>query len=410
MQIKEVIKKDLCLGCGICTYDGFVDKMKYSPEKGMKLPVFDDSSTLKIANQICPAGGYDIVKDAHDMYPNSHYSIDLGFFKGLYAAHSNNKILLENASSGGVMTELLLFLLNNKIVDKVAVTKFIYTEDGPSTITILTNNIDEIIKSQGSKYCPVDISNVIKEIKKESGKIAYIGTPCQIAGIRQIQKLDRHFKEKVVLTIANFCGGFKSFKQIQKISQRHSVDYKNINFLRYRGGGQPGSMLISDKYGAHFEASYLKYGGFTGYSKLLRCHLCVDATGELADISMGDAWLDKYLTDVFPWSIVLTRSDFSMELINEMYTNKLINLEHVSQEDVCLSQSQNLHSKKKRQLSRFRFYKMLNYSIPVFDGGYYLSFSSLKTEFKVYFSHRFKELLEKCGLYKYFRIVIRKEY
>ncbi len=55
-----------------------------------------------------------------------------------------------------------------------------------------------------------------------------------------------------------------------------------------RGGGHPGSMLMKDNNNNQFKVSYKDYGGYSGYTKILRCHLCVDATGELADISLGD--------------------------------------------------------------------------------------------------------------------------
>ena len=29
--------------------------------------------------------------------------------------------------------------------------------------------------------------------------------------------------------------------------------------------------------------------------KYSRCRLCVDATGELADLSFGDAWIERFL-------------------------------------------------------------------------------------------------------------------
>lgn len=410
MNIQKVKIKGLCLGCGICTFDNSITLMKYSTSMGINVPVTDRRKEYPIANQICPGKGYSIVKDGKNLYGSKRYRTELGFFDKLFASHSYSQRVLKNASSGGVMTEFLIYLLENKIVEKVAVTKFVYTTNGPKTLTFLTNNVEEILNSQGSKYCPVDISNAIQEIKKVNCKIAYLGTPCQIAGIRQIQKIDSGYKKKIVLVIANFCGGFKSFNQIRKISKRHYIDYSNISFLRYRGGGQPGGMIIEDENGNQFEASYKKYGGFTGHSKLLRCHLCVDATGELADIAFGDAWLEKYLNDSYPWSIILTRTNKASALIENMAICNKIALENLTEEQVYLSQKQNLESKKVRQFSRFKLYKRLGYALPEFDGGYHKTQTSLKTEITIYVTHKFKEFLERLGLYKYFRIIIRREY
>lgn len=410
-NISEVVKTGLCIGCGICTYSDGIEKMVYSKKHGQGIPnLTKDIYNDALAFEICPGKGYNILKDSKNYYGTMSYNTELGFVDKAFAAHSNSKKVLKNASSGGIMAEFLIYILKNKIVDKVAVTKFLYTQDGPKTLTFLTKDINEILDSQGSKYCPVDISKVIQEIKNENCRIAYLGTPCQIAGIRQIQKYNYEINNKIVLTIANFCGGFKSFNQIKKISKRHHIDYSNISFLRYRGGGQPGGMQIKDKKGNCFEASYTKYGGFTGHSKHLRCHLCVDATGELADISFGDAWLEKYLSDSFPWSIILTRTAKTSTIINNMAADNVISIETLSKEQVCISQKQNLESKKTRQFSRYKLYKFLGYTIPEFDGGYHKRLMSMRTEIIVFSKHKFKKIIEILGLYPLFRILIRKPY
>ena len=409
-SIDQIVKSRLCLGCGICTYDKSIRSLEYCPKSGIYIPVLESGKRTDLASAVCPAKGYDIYADGKAFYGEGDYSIELGFVDKLFAAHSSSQRVLKNASSGGVMTEVLIYMLEKNIVDKVAVTKFVYTRSGPKTTTYLTDDIEELYESQGSKYCPVDISNCIQEIKNYNYRIAFVGTPCQIAGIRQIQKFDKGFRKKIIVTIANFCGGFKNYNEIKKISRRHGIDYTKISFLRYRGGGQPGSMVISDTKGNRFESSYRLYGGFTGYSKMLRCHLCVDATGELADIACGDAWLDKYLQHSYPWSIILTRNKYCSSIIESMVGNKKIVVEPITKEEVCNSQSQNITSKKIRHLSRSKVYRFLGYTLPIFDGGYYTTPTSLRTELKVYLFHRLKLIIEEVGLYKYLRIFIGKEY
>jgi coenzyme F420 hydrogenase subunit beta len=409
MDIKQVINKGLCLGCGVCAYDTEIETMDYSRRKGIYYPVLKHNKKYPVASSICPGKGYNIIHDSGTFYKGSNYSLELGYIDNLYASHSNSSEILRNSSSGGVMPEILIFLLSEGIVDKVAVTKFVYSRKGPRTVTLLTSDVQEIFNSQGSKYCPVDISDFIRMISGFKGKVAYVGTPCQIAGIREIQKIDKEIKEKVVLTIANFCGGFRSYNEIRRISGRHNVDFENISFLRYRGGGQPGSMLIKDKNGNHFEVNYPKYVGFTGYSKMLRCHFCVDATGELADIACGDAWLDKYQGDIFPWSIIITRDKRASLIIKSITDSGKIEIQPVSHDEVCLSQKQNLESKKIRQQSRYKLYKLLGYSLPKFDGGYYTIPTSLRVELVVFLFHRTKLIIENLGLYKYFRLLFKKD-
>ncbi len=91
-----------------------------------------------------------------------------------------------------------------------------------------------------------------------------------------------------------------------------------------------------------------------------------------------------------------------------MERENLLNLEHLSADEVIKSQKSNITSKKYRQYSRMNLYKRMGYLLPKFDGGYLLQNRSLKTEIVVFCKHKFLETLEKLGLYKYFRMLIRK--
>ena len=409
-NISEVVKSGLCLGCGFCTTKGNYE-MKYSETKGMYVPQQirqSDNSEF----QICSAKGYSIKKMSDELFStDSCYSVDLGYSYRQFTVSSLSDKILKNASSGGIMTHILLYLLEHKIVEKIVVTKFIYTENGPRTKTFFTDDVEEIINSQGSKYCPVNMDSFIEELnihKRE--KFAFAGTPCQIASLREMQKTDKILEENLVITIGNFCGGFKNYNNVRKIAKRHGIDYKNVNYFRFRGGGQPGTLLMTDSSQRFYEANYPFYAGYTGYSKILRCHLCVDATAELADIACGDAWIDEYLKDEKTWSIAICRNKFAADIILDMKNKQKIVTRDVSDDDICYSQRQNIKSKKYRYISRNNLYRRLGYQLPVFDGGFQTTGFPMTKELKIFLVHRFKETIERLGLYKLFRIMINKKY
>jgi len=403
-NIKQIVKSGLCIGCGLCGYDDSIGRMKYSMSLGQYIPDLNSKNkNNKFAYEICPAKGYNIIMSATQLFKESKYDLELGYCFNQYVAFSNDDVILQNASSGGIMSQIAVYLLENKIVDRVLTTLFIYLDSGPRTKSILAKSKQEILLSQGSKYCPVDLLDAIKEIKSNDYKIAVIGTPCQIAGIRSIQEKDKIFNDKIVFTIGNFCGGFKNYKAISSIAHRMKVDLKNVTFFRFRGGGQPGSMVIKENNERVVEVPYPNYVGLNGISKHLRCHLCVDATAELADIACGDAWLDKYLKDKNPWSLVITRNKNADNLINRMINEQTITANEITLEEIKVSQNQNLESKKVRQKSRYVLYKWLGYKIPFFDGGYYDNVVNLKTELKVYLLHFTTKWLERLRLYSFFK-------
>jgi coenzyme F420 hydrogenase subunit beta len=398
-DIGEVIKKGLCIGCGVCSFSDPIKKMTFSEKHSQYIPLLTDSNKSdKLAFMICPGKGYNIVEESRNLYNHSQYDLELGYINKLYAAFSNDRQILEKASSGGIMSHLAIYLLENGIVDRVLTTQFSY-ETEPRTVSILAKSKEEILQSQGSKYCPVDISMAIKEIRNNNYVVAIIGTPCQIAGIRNIQRNDSSFSNKIYITIANFCGGFKSYTNIRLIAKRKGIDPKRIVFFRFRGNGQPGSMLIEESTGKKVEIPYPKYVGLNGIPKHLRCHLCVDATGELADIACGDAWLPKFLKDINPWSVIITRNTKADNLVKKMQDLNMITTQTISPAEIKSSQHENLNSKKIRQKSRSYLYKLLGFTLPFFDGGYYDNKIKLWLEIRVFSKHKLKSLLEKLHIF-----------
>ena len=400
--IKSVIKAELCSGCGLCTIDQTTRGVIYCGKNDCLIPKNTDIPINSLANQICPGKGYDIKGNAEDLFAvDAEYSMPLGYVHSLYATHSVSEEVLSNASSGGIITQLLLFLLEKKIVDYVSVTQFVCDKEGVHTHTFLTNSKKDILKAQGSKYCPVCFDQLLEELHSCEGRVAVMATPCVIAGLRAIERRNPNYlKADVILHIANFCGGYKSFRNIKRLAKIHRVDYYNLSDFRFRGGGQPGSLRFVEQSGKTVSTPYPLYVGLNGYSKMLRCHLCPDATGELADIACGDAWIPRFQNDINTWSMVICRNKRASDIVKQMRQDGLIVTEDVTPDEVELSQRLNLASKKNRQSARMKLYSRLGYAIPDFnEQGYSLEVSSMKTEMMVYMKHKLTLWAEKTGLY-----------
>lgn len=400
--ISQVVKSRLCVGCGLCAIDSFAQGMAYNSYNDCLVPNNSKLVEASIANAVCPGKGYDIKGMADELFANeSNYHMPLGYINSLYAAHSVSDEVLENASSGGMITELLIYLIEKKIVDYVSVTQFVCDKNGVHTKTFLTAEKHEILKAQGSKYCPCSFAGLLEELHTKKGRVAIMATPCVIAGLRNIEKhAPSYLKATIVLHIANFCGGYKSFSNIHRLAIIHHVDIYDLKDFRFRGGGQPGSLRFVENSGKEAGTPYPNYVGMTGYSKMLRCHLCPDATGELADIACGDAWIPKYQEDKSTWSMIICRNNSAKDLISEMQKDGCIVAEAVTEQEVEQSQRLNLASKKKRQLARMKLYNHLGYTIPEFNGqGYNLEMSNMKTELTVFVKHKLTLWAEKAGLY-----------
>jgi len=134
---------------------------------------------------------------------------------------------------------------------------------------------------------------------KENGRFAVVGLPCHIQGIRKAEKVCETLEKRTVLHIGLMCSHTVNFFGTEFILEKMRIQKERVSELSYRGRGWPGSMLIQARNCSNLTIPLI--GSWNAYWSIfssffftpLRCIMCPDQTNELADISIGDAWLPE---------------------------------------------------------------------------------------------------------------------
>lgn len=361
-KINKVITNGFCLGCGLCHV---MDENVNITEKDGNLRSEYKDNKNEDHISICPAAGYDIVNLGKEIHNAKNYSYELGWFEELHMAKSLDEEILKKASSGGAMTTIALYMLENGYADGVICTKYICNNQTSRPYTFIARNKSELLTAQGSKYCPTSTLSILAELRNDE-KYVLIGTPCQVAGWRKYFKVCKP-EINIVLTIANFCGGFRDFREIDHFI--HNVaGIKDVTYFQHRGDGVPGQMLIVGKDGKEWKYPYPDYAFLSSIQKNKRCIYCIDATGELADISCGDVWLDRVKQTRQPWSSVILRNAKAVHFFNDMIKKGILGVDEITLEEVVKSQKLNITSKKYRQYKRMRIQTALFKYLPDWNG------------------------------------------
>lgn len=406
-NIKTVIKNNLCISCGNCVVSANSPtiKMKYNKRKFIDTPVPEDAEELSSYGkefQVCPGKGMDLIQYSKEIASEeSNFDPDLGYVNFYSSIRSTDEEILKNASSGGIIPAIALHLLTSGRVEGVITTKTVYSKYGPRTESFIATSKQQLLDSQGSIYSAASTNLALLKLGDFKGRVAFIGTPCQIEGVRMLQNQDEFYRKKIRYVIGNFCGGIKDNRAIDTIIRRHGFDASQIVKFRYRGGGQPGSMLIEDATGKTKERKYPDYSNDTGYKKMLRCRLCVNATNELADFACGDAWIPRLLESKMAWSIIMTRNNKATKIVKEMLDQDKIIALDLSLAEIKESQRSNLTSKKYRQKSRRAFYSMLNQPLPEYNGSFHDISTGIFKEVKIHFIYKISEIFERIRIYKF---------
>lgn len=386
-NIKQTIKHNLCIGCGLCTVDKNIS-MKllngmFCPDRITESTIIDDS---------CPAKGYNLLEEGQKLFGNIQHCSELGYYRKISVVRSTSSTILENASSGGIITQIAASMLSKHIVDGVITNRFYYKDSTVRSEVYVASTEKELLDGQGSKYCPTSTLSILNQLNPNK-KYLLIGTPCQIAGFRKYSEREQEFKTIVPYTIANFCGGFRDYRELDYFVN-NLAHIRYVSFFRHRGGGQPGSMLIKGTKGERFQYPYPDYSKLSPIIKNERCSLCMDATGELADFSCGDAWLEQKQNG--PWSIVLARSEFALTFLQELTRDGSITLgDEINESQVIASQISNITSKKYRQYKRIKVRDSLIMFSPCWYGNFPIKDGYYLQELKIILSKKKAELFNK---------------
>jgi len=334
---EKAIEKGLCIGCGTCEGICPTEAVKMEiNEKGFYIPCINEQKCINcgLCIKVCPGIGIDFKEmylKKFNKFPKDPY---LGHIINTYIGYSTDLSIRYNSSSGGVVTALAIYAIKKGIVDNVIVTKL---EEGKLPKAIITRDPKEILDSTGSKYTPVPVNILLKQIIQEENekKYLFIGLPCHIHGLLKAEKYFPKLKEKIYLKIGLFCGGIPSFIGSDFILWLNGI---SGNILKYRGEGWPGVLVVKTDNGDYKKIPLLKYYEYLGaYYANPRCRLCIDHIAEFADISVGDPWFPEF-KDPVGSTIIISKTEKGEDLLQYAKKDKFIEFKELSPDKIFESQ------------------------------------------------------------------------
>lgn len=274
-NVSVVPDHTLCCSCGVCRGVCNVNAINYNIDKSgfLRPKINENCKNCGICLKCCP--GASLLRD---------YSSPI--IKSVYGYSLDNDTRLDSAS-GGVLTELLCFLIENSIVSYVTVVTN-HKENVPKVI--LTNDTKIIRANKASKYCPIDYGDLIHQIEKIGGFVAIVGVPCVINSIQEYTKLNKRIGKKIKFFFSLFCNHTPSYHALDYLRENNNIVSYDAVF--YRGGGWPGffQFKLSNNLISKIPYRFAMRKGVGRYFKNVRCELCDDPFGDSADASFGDAY------------------------------------------------------------------------------------------------------------------------
>lgn len=354
-NINLIMNKRLCSGCGACTV--ICKKNCISMKNGINYnyPCIDDSlcNNCGLCLKICPGN-----RILNRLISKNLLPLNMQNTLNNYVAKSNDDTVRYNAASGGVISSLIVFLIKQKYIDGAICVK--QDENNPlENKTIVAISELEVLQASGSRYSPVSNCKVLKNILHDNKKYAFIGKPCEIDAINEMQKYLPELRRKIKLKVSLMCACTPSRKGTLKILQELKIEPSKVTKLSYRGNGWPGSFRVETKDGHQYCIPYLQvWNNCLSKYSCLRCMVCDDPLGNGADITVGDAWDQELLQNSIGLSAVIVRTESGRKCMDMAIENNVVSVQKVSADDIIRFQK-SLISKTENSISNILAYNIV---------------------------------------------------
>ena len=359
----DMVRAGLCIGCGSCVAQsgGRGAHMRFDVH-GLLRPDgprgWDHAGASHFAHT-CPFSPSAANEDAiaAECFPHAHRHDDAtGRFVAAYVGHVAEDDFRRDGSSGGLTTWVARELLRRGDVDAVAHVHPVEDpgHDGRFFRYRLSRTGDELRSGARSRYYPVEMSGILREILSTPGRYAVIGIPCFIKAVQLLRREQPVVRERIRHTLGLFCGHMKSARFVESLAWQMGVGLQDVERVEFRRKlvGRPANwynaaLTLRDGRVVDRDWWHLVDGDWgAGFFMDAACNFCDDVMAETADVSFGDAWVEPYSSDWRGTNVVVVRSSRIASILSQGLAENRLQLTEVDADFVARTQAAGLRQRR----------------------------------------------------------------
>jgi coenzyme F420 hydrogenase subunit beta len=366
----EVILPGLCTHCGTCVgLSGgslVMEETQHGPLPRAVRPTAVDLPPLAI--EACPGKGIHYPAINARLFGELPDNWLVGCHRQVYLGYSRVPTVRRGGASGGVITQTLLFLLAENLIDGAVVV--VQGQPKPwQAQVVIARTAEEILSASQSVYVPVPVNTILSQLSSFAGQVAYVGLPDQVASLRYLQAAGHPAAQRVRYVLGPYVGTAIYFGAIESYLRSNGIhDLDQITDLRYRAGEWPGYLQIKTRSGRVLRASKFYYNYLIPFYVTRSTLFSTDFTNELTDISVGDAWHPRYEARGEGFSVVIARTEEGARVLETMRHRELVELQELSLDEALSMHGHMLDFKKRGAFIRVEWRAALGKEVP--DWGY----------------------------------------
>jgi len=330
----EVISPNRCSGCAACVISCRRGVLGYRDERPV---LIGDCVSCSICVNVCPRYHFNSAAVEERSFGRRRADEDFGVSRGIAIARSTSEDVLERAQDGGVTTVLLRKALEDGTID-AALVSGVEASRPWVPVPKVASSPGDLMACAGTRYSfSPNLLALPEALSSGFKRIAVVGTPCTISGVRKMQLLGlRGLSDPIKLSFGLMCMECFSFDCLMKEKMKaNRIDLPSIAKVNIKG-----EFLVELRDGTIRALPLREIKSCSRRS----CAACDDFSSEYADISLGGVGLSAF-------TLVIARSRVGEGLLNDSLG--LLNVEGTEAHRPSLELVSRLSRAKRARASKF---------------------------------------------------------
>jgi len=369
-SLSDVVDWRLCAGCGACVAAcarGAV-RLVHIEADGFR-PVFRDPCGVSCNECLafCPGARVNGDVLVRGLPRASGADHEFGSTLEIHEGWASDPDARHRGSSGGVLSALSLYC-----IEQGGFAGILHAGMDRSAPWMNANHVSrtrsDVLARAGSRYAPSAPCAGLTLIPNDAGRHVLVGKPCDAAAVSALAARDAALRDKVGLVLTFFCAGTPSTRGTLDLLGSLGIPTSLVKEVHYRGDGWPGSFRVVSSGQAHpLQLSYREsWGRLTAY-RPLRCHLCPDGLGRVADIACGDAWHHHTDDGDSGRSLILVRTERGRAVLRAAVAAGYVIAQRAEADDVLRAQP-SLLERRRLLFGRMAALRLLGVPAPRYNG------------------------------------------
>jgi coenzyme F420 hydrogenase subunit beta len=302
----KVLGTGECTVCGACITACPDSHIKLIENKPKRLKRAVDCVGCHTCYDACYMLRHDLIKDIESSIMGWGRKESIGFCRRIVTARTKDREIERTCQNGGIVTTLLLYALDNGVIDGALVVG----KDHWAPVACSATTRSEIIRAAGTKYGVVPVLKELRAAVVDHGlsKICVVGSPCHIQSVRYLKYKGLPLASSVKLTVGLFCRENYEYACLAGKVMARGMDIRHADKLD-----------VSDEFNVYAGGKKLSLPITEVKSCVPKhCLVCGDFAAGLADIAMGSGG------SADGWSVVIIRTEEGERIFSGMEQKGLI--------------------------------------------------------------------------------------